>query len=412
IVASETLQSNGGYELTIDGALHQTKTVNADGSYDLLTEASGSAWGQPYASYDFTYTSAGVLDQERFYSGANGTGTIVASETIQANGGYDILHDAAGSAWGQPYASYDFGYTSAGVLDQETFYSDANGAGAIVASETLQSNGGYTLTLDGALHQTKTVNADGSYDLLTEASGSAWGQPYASYDFGYTSSGVLDQETFYSDANGAGTAVASETLLSNGGYALTIDGVLAQQKTVNSDGSYDIAHLNISGQSDVSYESVYNSGGVGSALAVDNANGTGTLTLYGAGDIVSVGPAQLSVATGADVFSLNAHITETINTSGATDAELGFTAATLVSQTWHDTVNGLVLSGAGADTLQFQMSAFGAGDAFTAWNNLVASATGSGSGPVTIHDNAGDSVMLSNVSEAMLKNDKADFKFV
>ncbi|MGP0104360.1 CARDB domain-containing protein, partial [Rhodoblastus sp.] len=147
------------------GGSVEIQTFNADGSTRNIDYL--GVTGKPYTSIDVAYAN-GKVASENWYNGT----TLYQTETWNADGSYDILHDTAGSAWGQPYASYDFTYTSAGVLDQETFYSGANGAGAIVASETLQSNGGYELTIDGALHQTKTVNADGSYDLLTEASGS------------------------------------------------------------------------------------------------------------------------------------------------------------------------------------------------------------------------------------------------
>ncbi|MGP0106661.1 hypothetical protein, partial [Rhodoblastus sp.] len=114
------------------------------------------------------------------------------------DGSYDLLTEASGSAWGQPYASYDFTYTSAGVLDQETFYSGANGTGAIVASETLQSNGSFTVDLNSLLYLQKNVNPDGSYDVWHYTAGMVGSIDYASYDVAYSSSGVATTETFYS----------------------------------------------------------------------------------------------------------------------------------------------------------------------------------------------------------------------
>ena len=88
------------------------------------------------------------------------------------------------------------------------------------------------------------------------------------------------------------------------------------QKLVNADGSYDIAHFDVSGLGYSSYEDIYSSSGAHMAEAQDMMTGSGTLLLYGNGLTVNSGSGQLSVTTGADAFALNPHTNEAITASG------------------------------------------------------------------------------------------------
>ena len=218
--------------------------------------------GQSYGSFDNAYAASGFRDLETFYSGAGGTGAAVATEiftptagggytgaingvtyqvkTVNADGSYDVLTDAGGTIWGQSYGSTDTAYAATGSRELLTFYSGVGATGSVVATETFTADGGYAGVLNGATYQVKTVNADGSYDILTNAGGTIFAKSYGSSDNAYTTSGVRDLESFYSGVGGTGSVVATENFTANGGYAGALNGVLYQVKTVNADLSYNV----------------------------------------------------------------------------------------------------------------------------------------------------------------------------
>src|ERR1700722_9884017 len=74
---------------------------------------------------------------------------------------------------------------SSGFRDLATYYGDR---GNVLASESFATNGSYSITVGGVLTQQKTVNADGSYDVVIS---DITGQPYTSYQSDYNSKGVL-----------------------------------------------------------------------------------------------------------------------------------------------------------------------------------------------------------------------------
>ncbi len=210
----------------------------------------------------------------------------------------------------------------------------------------------------------------------------------------------------------AGSDTVTENF-ANGAYSTYEQGELTVEKSVNADGSYDIADFNILGQSYTSYENVYNSSGGHVAYAVDNSNGTGTLTLYGNGGAVSVGSGQLSVTAGADAFALNAHATETITATGTTGDTFAF-----APNFGTDAITSFVATGATHDLLQFNASAFGAGltaaNQSADWQALLSHTTNNSAGAAVITDIYGDSLTLTGVSKTTISSaaNAADFKFV
>ena len=342
---------------------------------------------------------------------ANGytSGVLTETESWNNSGSYDIHYYKGGAFSGVAYASYDNAYTSSGFRDQETFY---DASGNVVAFETFQANGGYAITLTGVLWQQKTVNADGSYDIHYYKVGAFSGVAYASYDNAYTSSGFRDQETFY---DASGNVVAFETFQSNSGYAIALNGSLSQQKTVNADGSYDVAFTNVTGQSYGSYENIYSDSGVRVGESMDYLSGAGTLSLYGNGLTVTAGSSQLSVqlpaAGGGDVFALNGHGQETITASTGTSGET-FVFAPGFGQ---DTLNGFVGTGANNDVLQFSVADFSylsGTDTATDLAALIAHGAITQSGTSTlITDTHGDALKLAGVSAATLEAHSTNFAF-
>jgi hypothetical protein len=110
VVASETLAPNGSYAITIGGLLAQSKTVNADDSYVLRNYASG---------------------------------VLTNAATTNADGSHDTHYYTSGTFNGAAYVSYDYAYDATNFRTLATYY---DGSGAVVASETFASNGGYVIT--------------------------------------------------------------------------------------------------------------------------------------------------------------------------------------------------------------------------------------------------------------------------
>lgn len=307
VVASESFTSNGGYTIAVGGTVKQVKTVNADGSYDIRYYTGGTFQGVAYTAYDNAYNTSNFRNLETFYDAA---GNVVASEsftpngsytitvggvvtqvkTVNADGSYDIRYYKGGTFQGMAYASYDNAYNTSNFRNLETFY---DAAGNVVASESFTSNGGYTITVGGAVTQVKTVNADGSYDIHYYTGGTFQGAAYASYDNAYDTANFRNLETFY---DAAGNVVASESFTSSGGYTITVGGAVTQVKTVNIDGSYDIRYYKsgtFQGVAYASYDNAYNTANFrnletfydasGHAVASENftPNGSYSITVGG-----------------------------------------------------------------------------------------------------------------------------------
>jgi hypothetical protein len=94
--------------------------------------------------------------------------------------------------------------------------------------------------------------------VRTYAPGVSQGAAYASFDNVYT--GGFRNLLNYLD--GTGGVVASQSFQQDGGYAISVGGVLTQVKTMNAaTGGYDVAYLNIASKPYTSYDIVYNAGG-------------------------------------------------------------------------------------------------------------------------------------------------------
>ncbi len=76
----------------------------------------------------------------------------------------------------------------------------------------------------------------------------------------------------------AGSDTVTENF-ANGDYSVFENGALITQKSVNADGSYDIAHFDVSGLGYSSYEDIYNASGAHVAEAQDMTSGSGTLRM-------------------------------------------------------------------------------------------------------------------------------------
>ena len=316
-----------------------------------------------------------------------------ANDTVtehNADGSYNVHYYTTGTFQGVSYASYDNAYTSSGFRDLITVY---GAAGNVLASESLATNGGYSITVGGVLTQQKTVNADGSYDIHYYTTGTFQGVSYASYDNAYTSSGFRDLITVY---GAAGNVLASESLATNGGYSITVGGVLKQQKTVNADGSYDIVYSGITGQAYTSYQSDYNSVGVLIAKAVNNTNGAGVTTVYGNNLKISTSAGAESLTSGSDIFVYRPHAQETFSAAGTKNDVFTFKAGF-----GSDTISGLGAAGANADFLNLA-------SLFTSYASLQSHMVASGSNTI-ITDSGGDKLTILAMSPSALTAARVGF---
>lgn len=267
-------------------------TTNADGSYDYKYKASIQFEGGTYAAYDDMYDANGVHTARIFYDatgtaqasetyGPNGSfvdtvgGVKVLSETINADGSYDIQSFTPTSFYGVTYASYDDQYTSANVRLSRTFY---DAAGTAQASETFGPNGAYTDSIGGQVYFIYTPAADGSYDNYYNVGGTFQGLAYAAYDNHYTSTGFNDQTSYY---DGSGNLIGFGTYKQNGGYAVTVGGQVQLDETISPDGSYvyhyytPVTFYNVTY---ASYQDQYNANNVRTGRTFYDASGTAQAT--------------------------------------------------------------------------------------------------------------------------------------
>jgi hypothetical protein len=146
---------------------------------------------------------------------------------------------------------------------------------------------------------------------------------------------------------------------------------LIQQKSVNPDGSYDIANFGVTGLGYSSYEDIYSSAGTLVAEARDMTNGSGNLVLDANGLTIASASGSESVTTGSDTFAINPHAVETV------------TATNMQSETFvygpgfgQDTLTGFLETSLSHDLLQFSASMFGfsptsqTADAQVRWTRL------------------------------------------
>ncbi len=193
----------------------------------------------------------------------------------------------------------------------------------------------------------------------------------------------------------------------NGNYSVYRGGQLIQQKSVNVDGSYDVANFGVTGLGYSSYEDIYNSAGTLVAEARDMTNGSGNLILYANGLTITSATGSESVTTGSDTFAINPHSVETV------------TATNMQSDTFvygpgfgQDTLTGFLETSASPDLLQFSASMFGfSTTSQTADAQALLSNYASGTTNTTITDPQGDALTVNNHSVASFQNNLQDYKF-
>ncbi|MCW2284563.1 parallel beta-helix repeat protein [Rhodoblastus acidophilus] len=214
----------------------QTQTFYANGAVKTaIVAAGGTMQGQTYASSESDYLPTGFRTQQIWYD-ANGhavvvrtnqqngsnpnigytltvNGAVVQSRTVNANGSYVDRTYAPGQVWNVSYSYYDIAYNASRARTSETWWRvSAPGAAPVVAAvETFSANGGYVITVGGALHQKKVVAPDLSYSIQTFAAGVYNAQVYASVLVKYAANGAVLSTTYYTKA---GQPLAAASIMS------------------------------------------------------------------------------------------------------------------------------------------------------------------------------------------------------
>ena len=184
---------------------------------------------------------------------------VVGGQVVQASdiAAGKLTFLAASQATGRPYASFSFEVQDNG----DTSGGGSNSSAAATATINVTTPSGAvikTIYKNGVLYSTETDQADGSYDIRIYVAGTFNGVAYASHDNAFTAAKFRDLATYY---DASGNVVASESFLADGGYTITIGGVVRQQKTVNPDGSFQIAYTGVTGAAFTSYTVQYGTNG-------------------------------------------------------------------------------------------------------------------------------------------------------
>jgi Peptidase M10 serralysin C terminal len=176
-----------------------------------------------------------------------------------------------------------------------------------------------------------------------------------------------------------------------------------------SNAPHELVYTNVQNRSYSSFTEIFPAGstvvGNEAAEAFNNTDGTGSLTLSGANVMYAGSGSSQTVTVGGTAFSINAHATETINTTGASDSFVfknGF---------GQDTLNGF----GGSDTLQLQKSMFSYIDRSASQSVDLAAVIAHasfGAGSATIADTSGDHLTLSGFTSTTLAAASAQISFV
>ena len=170
-------------------------------------------------------------------------------------------------------------------------------------------------------------------------------------------------------------------------------------KSVNPDGSYTVAHFDVTGLGYSAYSDITNSAGIHLAQIRSLNDGSAALLLYGNGLTIDSGPNQIAITTGADTFATAAASVETITANGHTGEvfayETGF---------GQSTIKGFVAAGGSHDILQFPTTMYS--DATALLNSAVQVGAN-----VEITDPFGDTLTLNHVARTTLAANPGDFRF-
>jgi hypothetical protein len=210
------------------------------------------------------------------------------------------------------------------------------------------------------------------------------------------------------------SAAGSHTVTeyTSNGFNVYENGTLTLSKYVKPDGTYEIYHGGITGQTYTDYETVYTASNQKVAAVFDNVDGSGMVRLFEPNLAVNVTSNNETLTFGSTTGRLPHHVNETIEANWQKDEAFRFSAGF-----GHDDISGFVAKGSGHDTVTLSKSMFSyltstmtqAQDISAVLNH----ATASGGNLAIVDTLAGhDALTIDGMTKAQILTNPADFKFV
>ena len=405
-VAQATALETSGVSLTLQSG---DSVIVSDSAANIQSLTVGQIAG--LSALDVTQISA--TDTTVLLTVAKAQALEAAGIPVSAPSGQtDLLSDTAVHLGGLTVSQID-GLTAIGVTGV-VVSSAANLTLTVAQAQALEANNldvtpltGHTVTISDTAADIAALSAAQLAGLPTIG---VTGLVSTDANISYTSDQTAAILSSGLNVSASGSYTVTENF-ANGNYSVYRGGQLIQQKSVNPDGSYDIANFGVTGLGYSSYEDIYNSTGTLVAEARDMTNGSGNLILYANGLTITSASGSESVTTGSDTFAINPHAVQTV------------TATNMQSETFvygpgfgQDTLTGFLETSASHDLLQFSASMFGfsppvsqsqqTADAQALLNNYA-----SGTTNTIITDPQGDALTINNHSVSTFQNNLQDFKF-
>jgi VCBS repeat-containing protein len=209
VVVSQLLTPDGGYSLGIEGVAKEQRVMEADGGYAIHYFITGTFLGHGYISYANHYDAGGFRDRQTFYDADNHVpvsqlftpdggytvsvqGVTTEQRMMDGDGGYAIHYFITGTFLGHAYLSYANHYGAGGFRDEQNFYASD---GHIAVSQLFTPEGGFSVSVEGEVVNSKTMLSDGAYGIYYHHSG----LPYSSEDDIYLGSGERVEQTLRYD---------------------------------------------------------------------------------------------------------------------------------------------------------------------------------------------------------------------
>ena len=303
-----------------NGSIVKTRHVHPDGSVDVDAYTPGTIAGAAYAYEDVHSTSAGFVNLTTFYTSQGG---VVATETFVSGAApaIDLFETAASIEALTTTQIAALGAEDVTTLTAtDTSVSLASAQSAALQTANIEvvapsgdsvreafADGSVINTLFGAngtIQRSRHVHPDGTADVYVYTPGVAGTASFAYKDLHSTPTGFVDTATFY---NSQGAVVATEVFQTNGGFAITVSGVVVRSETVNADGSYELQTGGLTNQTELDYQTDLTASGALQAHSEDDVGNAGLVRLQGTGLTLrthehTIGPAS---APGDFTFHLN-----------------------------------------------------------------------------------------------------------
>ena len=329
------------------GALARVRQVHVDGSADVDVYTAGTIAGAAYVYKDVHSTASGFVDLATFYTSQD---SVVATETFVSGAApaIDLFETAASIEALTATQIAALGAEDVTTLTAtDTSVSLASAQSAALQTANIEvvapsgdsvreafADGSVINTLFGAngtIARARHVHPDGTVDVDVYTPGVAGTASFAYKDLHSTPTGFVDTATFY---NSQGAVVATEVFQTNGGFAITVSGVVVRSETVNADGSYELQTGGLTNQTELDYQTDLTASGALQAHSEDDVGNAGLVRLQGTGLTLLTSEQTIGPASAPGDFTFHLNPTETfIFAAGSGDVfdfdASGFGAATV-----------------------------------------------------------------------------------